>query len=879
MSENENKNLPEGENSQNDAEFLKSRAVVEGTVEKGVTSSEGFQEKLIDVDINREMRKSFLDYSMSVIVSRALPDVRDGLKPVHRRILYTMFERNLTPNNAYHKCAATVGAVLGDYHPHGDASVYDAMVRLAQSFSMRYPLVDGHGNFGSVDGDPPAAYRYTEARMSKMSMMMLSDIDKDTVDFMPNYDNNKKEPTVLPSRFPNLLVNGSTGIAVGMATNIPPHNLNEVVDGMCLLIDNPDVELAQLMEVIKGPDFPTAGIIMGRAGIRAAYATGRGKIIVRARAEIVERKNGYFSIVVDQLPYQVNKARLVESIADLVKDKRIEGISAINDYSGRAGMRMQIDLKREANPQVVLNNLYSLTQMQITFGVIMLALVNGEPKILTLKEILQNYIKYQEEIIVRRVKFNLKKAQERAHILEGLKIALDFIDEVIAILRSSKSIAEGKERLMERFGLDDIQADAIVKMQLGRLTGLEREKIEAELAELAAKIKEYLEILGDERKVLEIVKNEAIEIKNKYGDERRTRIENVSGEVDIEDLIPEENCVFTMTTMGYLKRQPVDAYRTQKRGGRGISGMARREEDVAETMFIGSTHEYVLFFTNRGRVFRLKGYEIPESGRTSKGMNVVNLLPIEEGEKVEAMIRVPKLDEGEEDTRNICMVTRRGIIKRSALSLYQNIRKVGLRAINIDEGDELAWVRLTSGSDDLLVATRKGMSIRFNETDAREVGRVARGVKAITLREGDEVIGMAVLSGEGEVLTVSETGNGRRSPFSEYRLQSRGGKGLINYHVEKYGDVAAVIVVEDTDDIIMIASDGVIIRIAANGINTLSRTSKGVRVMKVNAGEKLVTVARAEHDEEEAQEIEPQDPEEEPAEQAEEEENTPAESE
>lgn len=865
MSDIENKNLPEGENSQSDAEFLKSRAVVEGSVEKGVTSSAEFREKLIDVDINREMRKSFLDYSMSVIVDRALPDVRDGLKPVHRRILYTMFERNLTPNNAYHKCAATVGAVLGDYHPHGDASVYDAMVRLAQSFSMRYPLVDGHGNFGSVDGDPPAAYRYTEARMSKMSMMMLSDIDKDTVDFMPNYDNNKKEPTVLPSRFPNLLVNGSTGIAVGMATNIPPHNLNEVIDGMCMVIDNPDVELAQLMEVIKGPDFPTSGIIMGRAGIRAAYATGRGKIIVRARAEVIERKNGYFSIVVDQLPYQVNKARLVESIANLVKDKRIEGISAINDYSGRAGMRVQIDLKREANPQVVLNNLYALTQMQITFGVIMLALVNGEPKLLTLKDILWNYIKHQEEVIVRRVKFNLKKAQERAHILEGLKIALDFIDEVIAILRSSKSINEGKERLMDRFGLDDIQADAIVKMQLGRLTGLEREKIEAELAELSAKIKEYLEILGDERKVLEIVKSEAIELKNKFGDERRTRIENVSGEVDIEDLIPEENCVFTMTTLGYLKRQPVDAYRTQKRGGRGISGMARREEDVAETMFIGSTHEYVLFFTNRGRVFRLKGYEIPESGRTSKGMNVVNLLPIEEGEKVEAMIRIPKLAEGEEDTRNICMVTRKGIIKRSALSLYHNIRKVGLRAINIDEGDELAWVRLTAGNDDLLIATRKGMSIRFNETDAREVGRVARGVKAITLREGDEVIGMAVLSGEGEVLTVSETGNGRRSAFSEYRLQNRGGKGLINYHVEKYGDVAAVIVVEDTDDIIMISSDGIIIRIAAHGINTLSRTSKGVRVMKVNAGEKLVTVARAEHDEEEAQELEPQEPEEETA--------------
>ena len=863
MSDIENKDLPGEENSQSDAEFLKSRAMVEGSVEKGTTSSEGFKEKLIEVDINREMRKSFLDYSMSVIVDRALPDVRDGLKPVHRRILYTMFERNLTPNNAYHKCAATVGAVLGDYHPHGDASVYDAMVRLAQSFSMRYPLVDGHGNFGSVDGDPPAAYRYTEARMSRMSMMMLTDIDKDTVDFMPNYDNNKKEPTVLPSRFPNLLVNGSTGIAVGMATNIPPHNLNEVIDGMCLLIDNPDADVAQLMEVIKGPDFPTAGIIMGRAGIRAAYATGRGKIVVRARAEIIERKNGYFSIVVDQLPYQVNKARLVESIANLVKEKRIEGISAINDYSGRAGMRVQIDLKREANPQVVLNNLYALTQMQITFGVIMLALVNGEPKLLTLKDILWNYIKHQEEVITRRVKFNLKKAQERAHILEGLKIALDFIDEVIAILRSSKSIGEGKERLMDRFGLDDIQADAIVKMQLGRLTGLERAKIEEELAELAAKIKEYLEILGDERKVLEIVKNEAIELKNKFGDERRTVIENVSGEVDIEDLIPEENCVFTMTTMGYLKRQPVDAYRTQKRGGRGVSGMARREEDVAETMFIGSTHEYVLFFTNRGRVFRLKGYEIPESGRTSKGMNVVNLLPIEEGEKVEAMIRIPKLPEGEEDTRNICMVTRRGIIKRSALALYQNIRKGGLRAINIDEDDELAWVRLTGGNDDLLVATRKGMSIRFNETDAREVGRVARGVKAITLREGDEVIGLAVLSGEGEVLTVSETGNGRRSAFSEYRLQSRGGKGLINYHVEKYGDVAAVIVVEDTDDIIMISSDGIIIRIAADGINTLSRTSKGVRVMKVNEGEKLVTIARAEHDEEEVQEIEPQESEDE----------------
>ena len=693
-------------------------------------------QKIIDVDLNKEMRKSFLDYSMSVIVSRALPDVRDGLKPVHRRILYTMYERNLTPDKPYHKCAATVGAVLGDYHPHGDMSVYDAMVRLAQSFSMRYMLIDGHGNFGSVDGDPPAAYRYTESRMSKMAMSMLTDIEKETVDYMPNYDDSRKEPVVLPSRFPNLLVNGSTGIAVGMATNIPPHNLREVIDGMCCLIDNPDAGLEELMEHIKGPDFPTAGIVMGRSGIRAAYGTGRGKIIVRARAEIQETKNGRFSIVVSELPYQVNKARLIENIAELVKEKRIEGISDINDYTSREGMHMVVDLKRDANPQVVLNQLYTFTQMQTTFGVIMLALVNGEPRVLTLKEVLRNYIDFQCEVVVRRTRYDLRKAQERAHILEGLLIALDFIDEVIEILRSSKDQPEGRERLMQRFGLDEPQAQAIVQMRLGQLTGLERHKIEEEMAQLKEKIAEYMEILSSETRVLEIVKEEALVLRDKYGDDRRTEIANISGEVDIEDLIPEETCVFTMTTLGYIKRQPVDTYRIQKRGGRGVIGMARREEDVAETMFTCSTHDYVMFFTSDGRTYRLKGYEIPEGSRTSKGMNIVNLLPITPDVKVNAMIRVPEFSEGQ----YLCMVTRKGIIKRTELEAYRNVRKNGVIAISLDENDELAWVHLTSGEDDLLVATRKGMSIRFHETDARPLGRTARGVKAIELSESDEVV-------------------------------------------------------------------------------------------------------------------------------------------
>lgn len=798
---------------------------------------------IIDVDLNREMRKSFLDYSMSVITSRALPDVRDGLKPVHRRILYTMHENGLYPEKAYRKCADTVGSVLGSYHPHGDASVYDAMVRLAQKFSTRYILVDGHGNFGSVDGDPPAAYRYTESKMSKLSMEMLTDIDKETVDFAPNYDDRLKEPTVLPSRFPNILVNGSTGIAVGMATNIPPHNLGEVIDGMCYYIDNPEADLEDLMQFIKGPDFPTAGIVMGRSGIRAAYATGRGKIIVRARTEIAETKNGRFQIVVTELPYQVNKRRLIESIADLVKDKKIEGIADINDYSNREGMRMVIDLKRDANPQVILNQLFSNTQLQISYGIILLALVNGEPKILTLKDILDKYIKHQEEVIVRRTRYDLRKAQERAHILEGLKIALDFIDEVIAILRASKDQATGKQALIDRFGLTDIQADAIVKMRLGQLTGLERIKIEEELAALMSKIAEYNEILASERKVLELVKSEAMAIRDKYADERRTEITAVSGEVDIESLIPEEECVYTLTTLGYIKRQPAESYSLQNRGGRGVKGMTRREEDVAETMFSCSSHDYIMFFTTFGKTYRLKGYEIPEGSKQSKGMNVVNLLPLEADEKISSMIRVP--DFGGEEIKYLCMVTKKGILKRTDLEQYKNIRKNGIIAINLDEDDELAWVRLTDGNDDILVATRNGMSIRFNENDCRPIGRTARGVKAIDLKQNDEVVGMCVIRENQDdsmkILTVSESGLGRLSEHSEYRLQSRAGKGVLNYHTEKYGKVASVNAVTKDDDLILISSDGIIIRISAGQINVVSRTSKGVRVMKLSEGEKVVS--------------------------------------
>lgn len=801
-------------------------------------------QKIINVEINNEMRSSFLSYSMSVITSRALPDVRDGMKPVHRRILYTMYENNLYPDKAYRKCADTVGSVLGRYHPHGDASVYDAMVRLAQSFSMRYTLVDGHGNFGSIDGDPPAAYRYTESRMSKISLEMLADIDKDTVDFVPNYDDRLKEPTVLPSRIPNLLVNGSTGIAVGMATNIPPHNLGEVVDGMCCLIDNPEADLPELMEHIKGPDFPTAGLIMGKSGIRAAYATGRGKITVRAKAEIEEDKNGRFRISVTEIPYMVNKARLIESIADLVRDKRVEGISDINDYSAIEGMHIVIDLKRDANPQVVLNQLYNYTQMQSTFGVIMLALVDGVPRILTLKEMLENYIKFQCEVIVRRTQFNLKKAQDRAHILEGYLIALDFIDEVISILRSSPDQQTGKSRLMDRFGLDDIQAQKIVEMRLGQLTGMERQKIEEEMAALKAKIAEYTEILGSEEKIRGVVKEEALAAKERFADERRTEICNVSGEVDIEDLIPEEESVYTLTNKGYLKRMPADTYRSQRRGGRGVMGMTRREEDFVQTMFTCSTHDYIMFFTNFGRAYKLKGYEIPESSRTGKGMNAVNILPLDAEEKISAMIRVP----AEADGEYLCMVTRNGIIKRTLLDAYKNIRKNGVIAINLDDDDELAWVKLTMGDDDLLVATRDGYSIRFNENDARPIGRTARGVKAIELRGDDKVVGMDVVSDDSFVLTVTETGYGRRSPGDEYRQQSRGGKGVTNYKTEKYGKVAALMTVKDEEDIILISSEGIVIRMPADSISLFSRTSKGVRVMRVGESDKLVTVTTAERE-------------------------------
>lgn len=801
--------------------------------------------KIIDVDIEKEMRTSFLEYSMSVIVSRALPDVRDGLKPVHRRILYSQYEDNLTPDKPYKKCATTVGNVLGRYHPHGDSSVYDALVRLAQDFSMRYTLVDGHGNFGSVDGDPPAAYRYTESRMSKISVEMLTDIDKETVDFDSNYDDSRKEPQVLPSRFPNLLANGSTGIAVGMATNIPPHNLGEVIDAIDCLIDHPDASLDDLMQHIKGPDFPTAGIIMGKSGIRAAYATGRGKITVRARAEIIEDKNR-FKIIVTELPYQVNKARLVESIADMVKDKKIDGIANIDDHSDRNGMHIEITLKREASPQIVLNNLYKNSQMQITYGIILLAIVNREPKILTLKDMLQHYLDFQVDVITRRTIYDLKKAQERAHILEGLKVAIDFIDEVIQIIRSSPDTASAKQNLCDRFGIDDIQAQAIVDMRLRQLSGLERSKIEEELAALLAKISDYQDILENGDRILGIIKTELEEIKKKYGDERRTEIASVSGEVDIEDLIPHEDCVVTMTSLGYVKRQKMDTYKTQRRGGRGISGMHRREEDVATDVFIINTHDYVLFFTNFGKVYRLKCYEIPEGARTAKGMNINNLLPLSTNEKVTSMIKVPETGD---ENMYLVMITKKGIIKRTATKDFHTIKKGGLVAIRLDDDDELAWVRLTDGNAELLIATRNGYAIRLKETNIKVMRRATRGIKAMKLRNDDNVIGMSILREGSYILTVSETGYGRLSEQSDYRLQNRGGFGLINYHTNKYSKVAAIKAVDLDDDIIMISDNGVIIRIRASAVSISSRPSKGVIVMKTGETSKVVTVARVPHDE------------------------------
>lgn len=805
--------------------------------------------KIIDVDVEKEMKQSFLDYSMSVIVSRALPDVRDGLKPVHRRILYTMYERGLEPNKPYHKCADTVGAVLGAYHPHGDASVYDALVRLAQDFSMRYMLVDGHGNFGSVDGDPPAAYRYTEARMSKISTEMLTDIEKKTVDFVPNYDDRLEEPTVLPSRFPNLLVNGSSGIAVGMATNIPPHNMGEVIDAIELLIDNPEAEVSEIMECIPGPDFPTGGIIMGRSGIRAAYSTGRGKIIVRAKTEIIEAKNNRFKIIVTELPYGVNKARLIEHIAELVKDKKLEGITNIEDHSDRNGMHIEIDVRRDASPQIVLNQLFSYTQLQTTFGAILLAIVNGEPKILTLKECLEHYINFQVDIITRRTQFDLKKAQERCHILEGLKIAIDNIDEVIKIIRASKDTAGAKANLIERFGLDDVQAQAIVQMRLGQLTNMERSRIEDEIASLQEKIKEYTELLQSRHLLLEKVKEEAVALRNKYADPRRTEICHISGEVDIEDLIPEEDCVVTVTRFGYVKRIAEDEYTIQHRGGRGVKGMSTREEDVATEMFICNTHDYILFFTDKGRVYRIKCYTIPEGARQSKGMNIANILPIATDEKVTSMIPVKEFEED----KYLVMVTKNGIIKRISLNAYNTARKGGLIALDLNEGDELAFVKMTEGDNQIIIATREGMAIRFKETDVRPMGRQARGVKAMKLKSGDIIVGMSVIDENALVLTVSETGYGRLSNPDNYRVQSRGGKGLTNYHTAKYGKVAGISVINPDDDIILISEEGVVIRINAEDVRVCARPSKGVTLMKINEGNRVVSFAHLPHEDEETE--------------------------
>lgn len=804
--------------------------------------------KYLDVDIEKEMKKSFLDYAMSVIVARALPDVRDGLKPVHRRILYTMFEKGLDYTHAYRKSADTVGAVLGSYHPHGDSSVYDALVRMAQEFSLRYPMIDGQGNFGSVDGDPPAAYRYTEARMAKIAMDMLKDIDKDTVEFIPNYDDSNTEPSVLPAKIPNLLINGSTGIAVGMATNIPPHNIAEVCGAINHLIENPECDFSELMNFIPGPDFPTGGIIMGRSGIRSAYATGRGKITLRGRAVIEEKANGRFHIIITEIPYMVNKATMVEKIAELVKDKRVEGISDLRDESDREGMRVVVELKREANPQIVLNHLYTLTQLQDTVGVIMLALDGGIPKVMDLKTILEKFVDFQVDIITRKTKYELKKAQERAHLLEGLKIASDNIDEVISIIRTSYDNA--KDRLMERFGLSEIQAQAILNMQLRRLQGLEREKIEAEINELLKKIEYYKEFLGDHTLILAKIKEELNEIKERYKDARKTEIMHISGEVDIEDLIPNEECVFTYTNFGYVKRQQKNVYQAQKRGGRGVSGMTRRDEDYVQELFMASTHDYILFATDMGRVYRLKGYEIPDGSRASRGINIINLLQLQTDEKITTMIRMEKETQG-----NLVMVTQNGIIKRTPVDQYQNVRKSGLIAISLDEGDTLAWTRITQGDENLIVATRNGIAIKFNENDVRLVGRSARGVKAIDLAQGDMVVGMGVATEGSQILTVTESGKGRRTPVSEYRLQTRGGKGVKNYSVAKTGLVSGVRIVSEDEDVILISLSGIIIRMHVCDIALQSRYASGVKVMRLGEDDKVVTFAVTMRDDDEETEV------------------------
>lgn len=801
-------------------------------------------QRIKPVTVEKQMQDSFMEYSMSVIVSRALPDVRDGLKPVHRRILYTMFEDGLFPDKKYLKSATTVGDVLGRYHPHGDASVYDALVRLAQDFSMRYPLVDGQGNFGSVDGDPAAAYRYTEAKLAKITMELLSDINKDTIKFDNNYDDRLKEPTVLPSRYPNLLVNGSTGIAVGMATNIPPHNLREVIDCIYLLLENPDAGLEDLMGCIKGPDFPTGGIIMGRSGIRAAYATGRGKITLRAATNIEEIK-GRQCIIVNELPYMVNKARLIEAIAGLHRDKRVEGIHDLRDESDRDGMRIVIELKKDAIPQVVLNRLFSYSQLQDTVGVIMLALVNGQPKLLTLKQMLDYYIEFQEEVIRRRTAYDLKKAKEREHILQGLVIAIDNLDEVFNICRSSQNIAEQKERLKVRFGLSEAQAEAITQMTMGRLSGMERQKIEDELEALVAKVADLEDILAHEERVKAIIKEELEVIREKYGDPRRTAIESVSGEMDIEDLIPREECVITYTNIGYIKRQPTDDYKLQRRGGRGVNGMKQRDEDFVNEMFIVSTHDNVIFLSNLGVCYKLKGYEVPEGGKGAKGTNIVNLLPLKEGEKIAAMLKIDDFSAG----RYLVMVTAHGKIKRTGLEQYRNVRKNGLIATRLEEGDEIAGVRLTDGHSDLIIATRLGAAIRIGESSLRVMGRTARGVKAIQLRPEDRVVSFARAREGATVLTISDKGLGRRTLLSEYRLQNRGGYGLRNYKggPEK-GYVCGIKVVDESDDMIMVSSGGVVIRLRVADIPIKGRYAYGVITMRVGEDEQVVSFTRAEHD-------------------------------
>ncbi|MCL2086422.1 MAG: DNA gyrase subunit A [Oscillospiraceae bacterium] len=823
------------------------------------------------VEIKNEMEKSFLDYSMSVIVSRALPDVRDGLKPVHRRILFTQFKKGLTNDKPYRKCADIVGSTLGEFHPHGDASVYDALVRLAQDFSMRYPLVDGHGNFGSVDDDPPAAQRYTEAKLAKISGEMLSDINKDTVDWRSNYDDRLLEPVVLTARFPNLLVNGSTGIAVGMATNIPPHNLREVIDAVLMLIDEPDATPEQLMGVIKGPDFPTGGIIMGHAGIRSAYYTGRGRIILRGRAEIVEDKDGT-KIIITEIPYMVNKAKMVAAIANLSKEKRIEGIIGIpRDESDRKGMRVVIELRKDVNPQVVLNKIYSFTQLQDTVGVIMLALVNGEPKILPLKDILTHYLDHQEDVITRRTRYDLAKAKARACLLQGLVLASDHVDEVISILRESRNIPEGKERLIERFkdvdmsklierailahpeieferavGLNAEQADAIVAMRFGQLTGLEREKLVDELSDIMEKIAEYLGILSERSKVMEVIAADLKDIRARYGDERRTSIESVSGEVDIEDLIPVEESVLTYTNIGYIKRQPVEVYNIQKRGGKGVSGMKQRDEDFVEDMFIASSHDNILFVTNRGNMYKLKCYEVPEGSKQSRGTNIVNLLQLLPGERIAAMMKTADFAEN----RYFICVTKQGLVKRTGLDKYRNIRKSGLRAVGLNEGDEIAAAYLTEGDSAVLVATKNGRAILFDETTLRPTGRISHGVKAIRLRGDDTVVGAAKIYDENStILTVTDKGMGRRTLLNSYRKQRRGGYGVLNYKTgDEKGSVCGIKTIYSDDDVILISDSGIIIRIRANDLRTMGRYASGVRVMRLQNDGRVVTFTRTEHD-------------------------------